>query len=124
MNSKQILKNWCEYFNNGNLAKILDLYDQNSILIPTFSSEIFSEKKQIREYFVYLINEQNGTVQIELNSIFERIVAENMFLLCGNYFFKLKRDKKILARFTFLINSLRANPIIHHHSSVIANIQE
>ena len=121
MNPKEILKSWDEYFNNANLPCILNLYDTRSILIPTFSSEILSDKRQIKEYFVNLIQEQKGSVEIQLNSIFEQIVGENIFLLCGNYIFKLKRKKKIPARFTFLINPLIVNPIKHHHSSKIIN---
>ena len=121
MNPKEILKSWDEYFNNANLPCILNLYDTISILIPTFSSEILSDKKQIKEYFVTVIKEQKGSVEIQYNSIFEQKVGENIYLLNGNYIFKLKRKKNILARFTFLINPLSVNAIKHHHSSRIIN---
>ncbi len=121
MHTKEILNSWDEYFNNANLQRFLDLYDKRSILIPTFSSEILSDKRQIKVYFVNLIEEQKGTVEIQLNSIFEQIVGENLFLLCGNYFFKLNAKKIIPARFTIIINPLSVNPIKHHHSSKIIN---
>ena len=121
MNPKEILKSWEEYFNNDNLPCILNLYDTRSILIPTFSSEILSDKRQIKEYFVNVIKEQKGSVEIQYNSIFEQKVGENIYLLNGNYIFKLKRKKNILARFTFLINPLSVNAIKHHHSSRIIN---
>ena len=121
MNPKEILKSWEEHFNNGNLPCILNLYDTRSILIPTFSSEILSDKRQIKEYFVNVIKEQKGSVEIQYNSIFEQKVGENIYLLNGNYIFKLKRKKNILARFTFLINPLSVNAIKHHHSSRIIN---
>ena len=121
MNPKEILKSWDEYFNNANLPCILNLYDTRSILIPTFSSEILSDKRQIKEYFVNLVKEQKGSVGIQYNSIFEQKVSENINLLNGHYFFKLKRKRNIHARFTFLINTLSVNPIKHHHSSRINN---
>ena len=121
MNPKEILKSWDEYFNNANLPCILNLYDTKSILIPTFSSEILSDKRQIKEYFLNVIKEQKGSVEIQYNSIFEQKVDENIFLLNGNYIFILKRKKKVPARFTFLINPLSVNPIKHHHSSRIIN---
>ena len=121
MNPKEILKSWDEYFNNDNLPCILNLYDTRSILIPTFSSEILSDKRQIKEYFVNVIKEQKGSVEIQYNSIYEQKIGENIYLLNGNYIFKLKRKKNILARFTFLINPLSVNPIKHHHSSRIIN---
>ena len=121
MNPKEILNSWEEHFNNGNLPCILNLYDTISILIPTFSSEILSDKKQIKEYFVTVIKEQKGSVEIQYNSIIEQKVGENIYLLSGNYIFKLKRKNNILARFTFLINPLSVNAIKHHHSSRIIN---
>ena len=121
MNPKEILKSWDEYFNNANLTCILNLYETRSILIPTFSSEILSDKSQIKEYFVNVIKEQKGSVEIQYNSIFERKVGENIYLLNGNYIFKLKRNKNFPARFSFLINPLSVSPIKHHHSSLIIN---
>ena len=121
MNPKEILKSWDEYFNTANLPCILNLYDTRSILIPTFSSEILSDKRQIKEYFVNLIKEQKGSVEIQYNSIYEHKIGENIYLLNGNYIFKLKGKKNILARFTFLINPLSVNAIKHHHSSRIIN---
>ena len=121
MNPKEILKSWEEYFNSDNLPCILDLYDTRSILIPTFSSEILSNKRQIKEYFINVIKEQKGSVEIQYNSIFVQKVGEKFYLLNGNYIFKLKRKKKFPARFTFLINTLNVNPLKHHHSSLIIN---
>ena len=121
MNPKEILKSWEEYFNSDNLQCILDLYDTRSILIPTFSSEILSNKRQIKEYFINVLKKQKGSVEIQYNSIFVQKVGEKFYLLTGNYIFKLKRKKNFPARFTFLINTLNVNPIKHHHSSLIIN---
>ena len=121
MNPKEILKSWDEYFNNANLPCILNLHDTRSILIPTFSFEILSDKWQIKEYFVKVIKEQKGSVEIQYNSIFQQKVGENIYLLNVNYIFILKRKKNIPARFTFLINPLSGNPIKLHHSSRIIN---
>jgi len=121
MHTKEILNSWDEYFNNANLQRLLDLYDKRSILIPTFSSEILSDKRQIKEYFVKMVKEEKVSVEILYNSIFEQIVGENIFILSGNYYFELKSKGKILARFSFIINTLSENPIKHHHSSQIIN---
>ena len=121
MNPKEILKSWGKYFNNANLPCILNLYDTRSILIPTFSSEILSDKRQIKEYFVNAIKQQEVSVEIQYNSIYEQKVGENIYLLNGIYIFKFKKEKNIHARYTFLINPLSDNPIKHHHSSRIIN---
>ena len=68
-----------------------------------------------------MIKEQKVSVEIQYNSIYEQKISENIYLLNGNYIFKLKRKTNILARFTFLINPLSVNPIKHHDSSRIIN---
>ena len=113
----EILKSWQQHLNEKNLSGILKLYDINCVLIPTFSSEILTDHEQIKEYFVKVIEVQKGKVEFQPNSISEQQVGENLFLLSGNYCFHLMENEKIPARFSFLINLLSENPILHHHSS-------
>ena len=113
----EILKSWQQYLNEGNLSGILKLYDINCVLIPTFSSEILTDHEQIKEYFVKVIEVQKGKVEFQPNSISEQQVGENMYLLSGKYFFHLMEEEKIPARFSFIVNLLSENPIMHHHSS-------
>jgi len=115
--SFEILNCWKQYLNEENLSEILKLYDLSCILIPTFSSEILTDHKQIKEYFVKVIEVHKGKVEFQLNSISEQQVAENMYLLSGKYFFHLMEKGEILARFSFLVNPFSENPIMHHHSS-------
>ena len=113
----EILKNWQQHLNGANLSGIMKLYDEKCVLIPTFSSEILTDHKQIKEYFVKVIEVQEGKVEFQQNSISEQQVAENMYLLGGKYIFNLKGKEKIPARFSFIVNLLSENPIMHHHSS-------
>ena len=113
----EILNSWQKHLNEKNLSGILKLYDISCILIPTFSSEILTDHEQIKEYFVKMIEIQKGKVEFQPNSISEQQVGENMYLLSGNYFFHLIEKEKILSRFSFLVNLLSENPILHHHSS-------
>jgi len=113
----EILNSWQQHLNERNLSGILKLYDISCVLIPTFSSEILTDYEQIKEYFVKVIEVQKGKVEFQRNSISEQQVAENMYLLSGKYFFHLMENEKIPARFSFLVNILSENPILHHHSS-------
>ena len=122
MNSKnikpfEILKLWQQNLNEGNLSGVLKLYDLSCVLIPTFSSNILTDHEQIKEYFVKVIEVQKGKVEFQPNSISEQLVGKNMYLLSGKYFFHLMEKEKIPARFSFLVNLLSENPILHHHSS-------
>ena len=118
-NPFEILKSWQQHLNEKNLSGILKLYDINCVLIPTFSSEILTDHEQIKEYFVKVIEVQKGKVEFQPNSISEQLVGKNMYLLSGKYFFHLMEKEKIPARFSFLVNLLSENPILHHHSSRI-----
>ena len=113
----EILKSWQQHLNEKNLSGILKLYDINCVLIPTFSSGILTDHEQIKEYFVKVIEIQKGKVEFQPDSVSERKVAENMYLLSGKYFFHLMEEEKIPARFSFIVNLLSENPIMHHHSS-------
>ena len=113
----EILNSWQQHLNEENISSILKLYDISCVLIPTFSSEILTDHEQIKEYFVKVIEVQKGKVEFQPNSISEQLVGKNMYLLSGKYFFHLMKKKKIAARFSFLVNLLSENPILHHHSS-------
>ena len=115
----EILNNWQQHLNEANLSAVLKLYDEKCVLIPTFSSEILTDHEQIKEYFVKVIEVQKGKVEFQPNSISEQLVGKNMYLLSGKYFFHLMEKEKIPARFSFLVNLLSENPILHHHSSRI-----
>ncbi len=117
----EILNCWQQHLNEENLSGVLKLYDISCVLIPTFSSEILTDHEQIKEYFVKVIEVQKGKVQFQTNSISEQQIGEKMFLLSGKYFFHFMRKEKISARFSFLVNLLNENPIMHHHSSRFIN---
>ena len=113
----EILHSWQQHLNEKNLSGVMKLYDISCVLIPTFSSEILTDYKHIKEYFFKVIEVQKVKVAFQQNSIYEQQVGENMYLLSGKYFFHLMEKEKIPARFSFLVNLLSENPILHHHSS-------
>ena len=113
----EILKIWQQNLNEANLSGVLKLYDLSCVLIPTFSSDILTDHEQIKNYFLNVIEVQKGNVEFQPNSITEQQIGENTYLLSGIYFFYLIDQGKIPARFSFLVNLFRENPIIHHHSS-------
>ena len=64
----EILNNWQQHLNEANLSGILKLYDEKCVLIPTFSSEILTDHEQIKEYFVKVIEVQEGKVEFQPDS--------------------------------------------------------
>ena len=115
--SFKILESWQYNLNEGNLSEVLKLYNISFVLIPTFSSEIITDHEQLKKYFLNLLDIQKATVEFKSNSISEQKVCENTYLLSGQYFFHENGGQVIPARFSFLVNILSENPIMHHHSS-------
>ena len=113
-----IVDHWAEYFNNGNLERLLDMYHEEATLLPTFSPNLLSTLEQIEEYFVRTIDHQ-ALVEIDDSQTIKRKLSENIYLITGSYIFCLKKENntKYLSWFTFLIDLSVDSPIKHHHSS-------
>ncbi len=113
---EDILERWGNYFNKHDIAGIAGLYHSQSTLIPTFSANMASTPQQIREYFV---KAESISVEIQQSSIIKQQLAENIFVLSGDYIFihKNSSKKKCAASFTFLVDISNEKPIQHHHSA-------
>ena len=113
-----IVDHWVEYFNNGNLECILDMYHEDATLLPTFLPNLLSNPEQIEDYFVRTIESQ-ASVEIDDSKTINKKLSENMYLMTGRYTFclKTKDNIKYLSWFTFLIDLSVDSPIRHHHSS-------
>jgi hypothetical protein len=115
---ENIVNHWVEYFNNGNLECILDMYHEGATLLPTFLPNLLTTPEQIEDYFVRTIAGQ-ASVEIDDSKTINKKLSENMYLMTGVYIFCLnkKNDTKYLSWFTFLIDLSVDSPIRHHHSS-------
>ena len=113
-----IIDHWAEHFNNGNLERLLDMYQEEATLLPTFSPNRLSNLEQIEEYFARTIEHQ-ASVEIDDSQTINKKLSENMYLITGAYVFCLKNksNTKYLSWFTFLIDLSVDSPIMHHHSS-------
>ena len=116
-----IVDHWADHFNNGNLERLLDMYQEEVTLLPTFSPNLLSNLEQIEEYFVRTIEHQ-ASVEIDDSQTIKRKLSENMYLMTGFYiiYFNNNRKREFKSRFTFLIDLSTEKPIQHHHSSQIS----
>ena len=46
-----ILQAWIDGINTADIKKLINLYDENAVLIPTFSNRILDTKEKIKDYF-------------------------------------------------------------------------
>ena len=59
-----IIDQWASFFNNGDLDGIMNLYHDNSTLLPTFLPNLLSTPEQIENYFVRTLEGQ-ASVEID-----------------------------------------------------------
>lgn len=120
--SKDILNQWMRAVNNGNIQDLLGLYDDKAVMIPTFSNRLLDRKEKIKDYFEKLANKEELSIALHENTIITQNLGNNIYLLSGIYNWRFAVDGELLnfeARFSYVIDSTKSSPILHHHSSQI-----
>ena len=117
-----ILQTWIERVNAGDLEGVLEMYDDSATLLPTFSPQQATTKAAIRAYFENLASKSTLRVELHPETLNEYRAGETFECVSGNYTFSYEAEGKIqsfASRFTFVINAVKVQPIIHHHSSQV-----
>lgn len=119
---QEVVEKWMEFVHKRELEKISALYDQNAILIPTFSDSMQNTPEKIREYFKRLLSRKNLKLTLHPKTIMTQHLNEMLFVVSGIYCWKFNVEDELItyeARFTFVVDITKKSPIIHHHSSQI-----
>lgn len=115
-----LLRSWITAVNDRDAEKVLSLYDEDALLLPTFSAEIFRGVGQIKNYFKLVYKNDRVTVKTIDDTLVARDLGEGVTVLGGLYYWVLARQdtiRKQVARYTFCIDTKQDRPILHHHSS-------
>lgn len=118
---EDILKEWMQAVNNGDVEALIALYDADAVLIPTFSNRLLSKPESIRDY---LKNFAAAELSIALHekTLITHFVSNTVHAMHGIYCWRFAIDGELLsfeARFSYVIDLGRPRPILHHHSSQI-----
>lgn len=119
----QVLDFWMQAMNGANLTSLLSLYDDNAVLIPTFSNRIIKGRSNLRPYFEKLVGRDNLSIALHEKTLIVELVGEYLATLSGIYNWRFAVDSEVLnfeARFSYLIDASKESPILHHHSSQIS----
>ena len=115
-----LLDQWIEFVNNGDIESLLNLYDSGAILIPTFSNRIRSTPEELREYFEGLGSREDLNVTLQENTLAVQKLQQQIFSLSGIYNWRFKVEGEVQnfeARYSYFVDLSKANPIcitIHH----------
>jgi hypothetical protein len=119
---EELLKTWIRYVNDGELEKLLALYREDAVLIPTFSNRILDKPEKLHEYFQKLLSREELSVVVHEKTVSTHKITDTVYTLSGIYCWRLAVDDEMLsfeARFSFLFDLSLPAPIIQHHSSQI-----
>lgn len=119
---KDILKQWINAINEGDIEGLLNLYDKKAILIPTFSNRLLNNSEKIRDYFEKLESYKELSIALHEKTLMVQTIENDKYALCGIYCWRFMVDEELLsfeARFSYFIDTTLERPIVHHHSSQI-----
>lgn len=119
---QEILNAWMQAVNAADVETLLALYDPQAVLIPTFSNRILNSPEKLRDYFEKLGSRPDLSIALHEKTLIVQELGNQQFALGGIYNWRFAVDGEVLnfeARFSYLMDLSRPNPIVHHHSSQI-----
>ena len=120
--SKDVLDHWMRGVNTAAFDSVLALYNDEAVLLPTFSSHTYADKGGITSYFEQL--GQRGHISIDLHesTVRSQQHGNKLETISGIYTWHFDVDGEPMsfeARFTFVCDLSAATPVLHHHSSQV-----
>ncbi|MEX0330822.1 MAG: DUF4440 domain-containing protein [Puniceicoccaceae bacterium] len=119
---REVLSEWNRLVNTADKDGVLALYTADAVLLPTFSGTIRASSDSIGDYFDGLSGYDAIHVLIHEDTLVSQSIEGSVHCLSGKYLWEWSKDgqqSRIEARFTYLIDTARETPILHHHSSVV-----
>ena len=119
---RNFLDEWIQLVNNGDIESLLNLYDNEAILIPTFSNGILNTPEKLRRYFEELGSREELSVSVNEKYLVVQELQNQIFALGGIYDWRFNVEGEVQnfeARFSYLVDLSKPSPILHHHSSQV-----
>ena len=121
-NPRSILDKWMQAVNSADADAILNLYDPNAVLIPTFSNRVLNTPEKLRDYFEALGSRPELSIALHEKTLITQELGNQVYVLGGIYNWRFAVDGEVLnfeARFSYVMDLAKPAPIVHHHSSQI-----
>lgn len=119
---KDILVKWMDAVNHGDIEALLSLYDENAVLIPTFSNKLPNTPDKLREYFEKLGTREGLSIALHEKTLHIQPMKGDIYALSGIYNWRFEVEGEMLnfeARFSYVLDISKPRPILHHHSSQV-----
>ncbi|MBN1278441.1 MAG: DUF4440 domain-containing protein, partial [Chlorobiaceae bacterium] len=105
-NPEEVLFQWVSRVCCGQPSDIALLYDENAVLIPTFSPHTVSSPLAITRYFEQLATREGIGVRLHNKALRKQSMSDTIHTLSGIYSFEFEVDQVLLSfpsRFTFVV---------------------
>ncbi|MCO7226642.1 SgcJ/EcaC family oxidoreductase [Pleionea sp. CnH1-48] len=111
-----LFDDWNQALQTGDPQKVVALYDENAILLPTISNQVRRTQEERADYFVqFLAKGPKGELEAPNVRIFNKIAINS-----GVYNFSFNDGSTVKARYTFVYQwNGEKWLIIEHHSSAM-----
>lgn len=119
---RAVLEQWMQAVNQADVESLVSMYDENAVLIPTFSNRLLNTPEKIRGYFEKLGERPELSISLHEKTLVIQNLAEQQYVLGGLYNWRFSVDDEVLnfeARFSYVFDLSKEHPIVHHHSSQI-----
>lgn len=119
---KDILMEWMDAVNHGDIETLLSLYDERAVLIPTFSNKLPNTPDKLREYFEKLGSREGLSIALHEKTLQTQLIKDDVYALSGIYNWRFDVEGEMLnfeARFSYVLELSNPRPILHHHSSQV-----
>jgi len=119
---KDILMQWMDAVNRGDVEALLALYDEHAVLIPTFSNKLPNTPDKLRAYFEKLGSREGLSIALHEKTLQVQPINDDIYALSGIYNWRFDVDGEMLnfeARFSYIVDLSKPRPIVHHHSSQV-----
>ncbi len=119
---EQILREWMQAVNKGDVEALMALYDERAVLIPTFSNRLLVKPESVRDYFERLSTREELSIALHEKTLGVTPFSDHVYGMQGIYCWRFAIDGELLsfeARFSYVVDLSLPAPILHHHSSQI-----
>jgi hypothetical protein len=120
VDAREKLDQWLHAVNQADVAQVLACYQDDAVLLPTFSNKSLRGEAGLRDYFERLGSRPNLRVELHDKTLTIQSLAGDGHALGGIYRWGFEVDGEDLsfeARFTFVLDG--DGLIVHHHSSQV-----
>ena len=117
-----LLENWVNEINGGDLNRLTSLYSQGAILFATFDEQPLDTPDLIYGYFKSFLSREGAGVELDPSTVTNSELSEKCYSSTGLYTFFFMENGHLIrqkARFTFIFTHEQSGVILHHHSSLI-----